>query len=153
NECIAGKVGVGINDTLIEYAVNTSGTVKPTSGWTSAVPNTPQGQYLWTRTTWTYSDNTTEQGFTVARQGSNGQNGTNGTNGIDAYSAILSNEANTFAANPAGAVTDWSTGNGTFMVYRGTTRLTSGVTYAVASSVDATGTINATTGDYSVTAL
>ncbi len=153
NDGIAGKDGVGIKTTVIEYAVNTSGTVKPTSGWTSAVPNTPQGQYLWTRTTWTYTDNTTEQGFTVARQGSNGQNGTNGTNGIDAYSAILSNEANTFAANPAGAVTDWSTGNGTFMVYRGTTRLTSGVTYAVASSVDATGTINATTGDYSVTAL
>lgn len=147
---IAGKDGVGIKTTVIEYAVNTSGTVKPTSGWTSAVPNTPQGQYLWTRTTWTYTDNTTEQGFTVARQGANG---TNGTNGIDAYSAILSNEANTFAANPAGAVTDWSTGNGTFMVYRGTTRLTSGVTYAIASSVDATGTINATTGDYSVTAL
>ena len=153
NDGIAGKDGVGIKNTVIEYAVNTSGTVKPTSGWTSAVPNTPQGQYLWTRTTWTYTDNTTEQGFTVARQGSNGQNGTNGTNGIDAYSAILSNEANTFAANPAGAVTDWSTGRGTFMVYKGTTRLTSGVTYAVASSVDATGTINATTGDYSVTAL
>lgn len=153
NDGIAGKDGVGIKTTVIEYAVNTSGTVKPTSGWTSAVPNVPQGQYLWTRTTWTYTDNTTEQGYTVARQGANGTNGTNGTNGIDAYSAILSNEANTFAANPAGAVTDWSTGRGTFMVYKGTTRLTSGVTYAVASSVDASGTINATTGDYSVTAL
>ena len=150
NDGIAGKDGVGIKTTVIEYAVNTSGAIKPISGWTSAIPNTPQGQYLWTRTTWTYTDNTTEQGFTVARQGANGANG---TNGIDAYSAILSNEANTFAANPAGAVTDWSTGNGTFMVYRGTTRLTSGVAYAVASSVDATGTINATTGDYTVTAL
>lgn len=150
NDGIAGKDGVGIETTVIEYAVNTSGTVKPTSGWTTAVPNTPQGQYLWTRTTWTYTDNTTEQGFTVARQGNNGQNG---TDGIDAYSAILTNEANTFAANPAGAVTDWSTGNGTFMVYRGTTRLTSGVAYAIASSVDATGTINATTGDYTVTSL
>lgn len=150
NDGIAGKDGVGIKTTVIEYAVNTSGTVKPTSGWTSAVPNVPQGQYLWTRTTWTYTDNTTEQGFTVARQGNNGQNG---SDGIDAYSAILTNEANTFAANPAGAVTDWSTGNGTFMVYRGTTRLTSGVAYAIASSVYATGTINATTGDYTVTSL
>lgn len=150
NDGIAGKDGVGIETTVIEYAVNTSGTVKPTSGWTTAVPSTPQGQYLWTRTTWTYTDNTTEQGFTVARQGNNGQNG---TDGIDAYSAILTNEANTFAANPAGAVTDWSTGNGTFMVYRGTTRLTSGVAYAIASSVYATGTINATTGDYTVTSL
>ncbi|QOC57490.1 tail fiber protein [Enterococcus phage 9181] len=153
NDGIAGKDGVGIKTTLIEYAANASGTVRPTSGWSTTIPNTPAGQYLWTRTTWTYTDNTTEQGYTVARQGANGTNGTNGTNGIDAYSAILSNEANTFAANPAGAVTDWSTGNGTFMVYKGTTRLTSGVAYTVASSVDATGTINATTGDYTVTAL
>lgn len=153
NDGIAGKDGVGIKTTLIEYAANASGTVRPTNGWSTTIPNTPAGQYLWTRTTWTYTDNTTEQGYTVARQGANGTNGTNGTNGIDAYSAILSNEANTFAANPAGAVTDWSTGNGTFMVYKGNTRLTSGVAYAVASSVDATGTINATTGDYTVTAL
>lgn len=80
---VAGKDGVGITDTLIEYAVNTSGVVKPTSGWTTTIPTTPQGQYLWTRTTWTYSDNTTEQGFTTARQGSNGTNGKDGVNGTD----------------------------------------------------------------------
>lgn len=153
NDGIAGKDGVGIKTTVIEYAVNTSGTVKPTSGWTSAVPNTPQGQYLWTRTTWTYTDNTTEQGFTVARQGSNGQNGTNGTNGIDAYSAFLTNEANTFAANPSGAVSDWSTGRGTFMVYKGTTRVTTGIAFAVESTSNATGTIDPTSGNYAVTGM
>ena len=83
NDGIAGKDGVGIKTTVIEYAVNTSGTVRPTSGWSSTIPNTPQGQYLWTRTTWTYTDNTTEQGYSVARQGSNGQNGTNGADGDD----------------------------------------------------------------------
>lgn len=83
NDGIAGKDGVGIKTTVIEYAVNTSGTVRPTSGWSTNIPNTPAGQYLWTRTTWTYTDNTTEQGFTVARQGSNGQNGTNGADGDD----------------------------------------------------------------------
>ena len=72
NDGIAGKDGVGIDDTLIEYAVSTSGTTKPASGWSTTIPSTPQGQYLWTRTTWTYTDNTTEQGFTVARQGEKG---------------------------------------------------------------------------------
>ena len=81
NDGIAGKDGVGIKTTLIEYAVNTSGTVRPTTGWSTTIPNTPQGQYLWTRTTWTYTDNTTEQGYTVARQGANGANGSNGSNG------------------------------------------------------------------------
>lgn len=83
NDGIAGKDGVGIADTLIEYAVNTSGTTKPTSNWSTTVPTVPAGQYLWTRTTWTYTDNTTEQGYSVARQGSNGQNGTNGADGDD----------------------------------------------------------------------
>ena len=83
NDGIAGKDGVGIKTTLIEYAVNTSGTVRPTSGWSTTIPVTPEGQYLWTRTTWTYTDNTTEQGYSVARQGNNGQNGTNGADGDD----------------------------------------------------------------------
>lgn len=83
NDGIAGKDGVGIKTTLIEYAVSTSGTVRPTSGWSAIIPSTPAGQYLWTRTTWTYTDNTTEQGYSVARQGNNGQNGANGADGKD----------------------------------------------------------------------
>lgn len=72
NDGLPGKDGVGIAYTLIEYAVNTSGTVRPTSGWSTTIPVTPEGQYLWTRTTWTYTDNTTEQGYSVARQGVKG---------------------------------------------------------------------------------
>ena len=79
---IAGKDGVGIKNTVIEYAVNTSGTTRPTSGWSTSIPTVPQGQYLWTRTTWTYTDNTTEQGFTVARQGEKGDKGDKGDQGI-----------------------------------------------------------------------
>lgn len=75
---IAGKDGVGIKTTLIEYAASTSGTVRPISGWSTNIPTVPAGQYLWTRTTWTYTDNTTEQGYSVARQGANGANGSNG---------------------------------------------------------------------------
>lgn len=144
---IAGKDGVGIVSTVIEYATSTSGTTKPVTGWTTTVPTVPQGQFLWTRTTWNYSDDTSEQGFTVARQGSNG------SNGADAYSPILTNESTTFAASPTGVVTDWSVGNGVFMVYRGTTRVTTGVTYAVESVSNAEGTINASSGAYSITNL
>lgn len=78
NDGIAGKDGVGIKNTVIEYAVSTSGTVRPTSGWSTTIATVPAGQYLWTRTTWTYTDNTTEQCYTVARQGANGANGSNG---------------------------------------------------------------------------
>lgn len=78
NDGLPGKDGVGIDDTLIEYAVSTSGTVRPTSGWSTNTPSVPQGQYLWTRITWTYTDNTTEQGYIVARQGANGADGKDG---------------------------------------------------------------------------
>lgn len=100
NDGIAGKDGVGIKATVIEYAVNTSGTVRPTSGWSTTIPNTPQGQYLWTRTTWTYTDNTTEQGYSVARQGSNGQNGTNGSNGVGISTTIIEYNKSTSSATP-----------------------------------------------------
>lgn len=106
NDGIAGKDGVGIKTTLIEYAVSTSGTVRPTSGWSTTIPNTPQGQYLWTRTTWTYTDNTTEQGYTVARQGANGANGTNGTNGVGISTTIIEYNKSTSSATPP--ATGWT---------------------------------------------
>lgn len=109
NDGIAGKDGVGIKTTLIEYAVSTSGTVRPTSGWSTTIPNTPQGQYLWTRTTWTYTDNTTEQGYSVARQGNNGQNGTNGADGKDGVgisTTIIEYNKSTSSATPP--TTGWT---------------------------------------------
>ena len=109
NDGIAGKDGVGIKTTRIEYAVNTSGTVRPTSGWSTTIPNTPQGQYLWTRTTWTYTDNTTEQGYSVARQGNNGQNGANGSDGADGVgisTTIIEYNKSTSSATPP--ATGWT---------------------------------------------
>lgn len=69
---LPGKDGVGITSTTVTYAKSTSNTVVPTSGWQSTIPNVPAGQYLWTKTVWTYSDNTTETGYSVARQGDDG---------------------------------------------------------------------------------
>ena len=146
---IAGKDGVGIKTTVIEYAVNTSGTTRPTSGWSSSIPTVPQGQYLWTRTTWTYTDNTTEQGFTVARQGSNGANGTNGANAI---SAFLSNETVSLPANAAGVVSSFATARGTMMVYEGLNRVTSGVTFSLGAHNNTTASVDAS-GNFAVTAM
>lgn len=152
NDGIAGKDGVGIKTTLVEYAVSTSGTTKPASGWSTSIPTVPQGQYLWTRTTWTYTDNTTEQGFTVARQGSNGANGTNGTNGANAISAFLSNETVSLPANAAGVVSSFATAKGTMMVYEGLNRVTSGVTFALGANNNTTATVDAS-GNFAVTAM
>ncbi|MFM0760887.1 phage tail spike protein, partial [Streptococcus suis] len=75
---IAGKDGVGIRTTTVVYAGSTSGTVPPTSGWSSQIPSVPPGQYLWTKTTWSYTDNTSETGYSVAKMGETGEQGIQG---------------------------------------------------------------------------
>ncbi|HFI0803128.1 TPA: hypothetical protein ACGO69_000264 [Streptococcus suis] len=72
---IPGKDGVGIRSTAISYAVSTSGTSAPTTGWGEQVPNVPSGQYLWTRTVYTYTDNDTETAYSVSKMGENGADG------------------------------------------------------------------------------
>lgn len=81
NNGIAGKDGVGIRSTTITYAQGTSGTVAPTSGWNSQVPNVPAGQFLWTKTVWTYTDNTNETGYSVSKIGEQGPQGAKGEQG------------------------------------------------------------------------
>lgn len=72
NDGLPGKDGVGIKSTTITYASSTSGTTKPTSGWSSSIPNVSAGNYLWTKTVWTYTDNTSETGYSVAKMGETG---------------------------------------------------------------------------------
>ena len=78
---IAGKDGVGIKTTSVSYAKSLSGTEKPSTGWTTQIPNVPAGQYLWTRTIWTYTDNTNETGYSVAKMGETGAKGDTGPKG------------------------------------------------------------------------
>lgn len=77
----AGKDGVGIKSTAITYATSTSGTSAPTSGWVSTPPSATAGQFVWTRTVWTYTDNTTETGYSVGKIGEKGATGADGANG------------------------------------------------------------------------
>lgn len=89
---IAGKDGVGIKSTLVEYVVSVTGTNAPASGWSTTIPVTPEGQFLWTRTKWTYTDNTTEIGYSVAKQGAKGATGSTGApgqNGVGIASTII----------------------------------------------------------------
>ncbi|MCD5030386.1 collagen-like triple helix repeat-containing protein, partial [Enterococcus asini] len=78
---IAGKDGVGIASTVIQYVGSTSGTTKPTAGWTTAIPSVAEGSFLWTKTVWTYSDGTNETGYSVAKMGAKGPTGSKGDTG------------------------------------------------------------------------
>lgn len=70
-----GKDGVGVKSTAITYQASSSGTTTPTGTWSSSVPSTSAGQYLWTRTVITYTNNSTSTSYSVSRNGSNGAAG------------------------------------------------------------------------------
>lgn len=60
-----GADGRGISDTTVTYQAGSSGTTVPTGTWSSSVPSVSAGQYLWTKTVITYTDNTTSTSYSV----------------------------------------------------------------------------------------
>ena len=79
---VPGKNGVGVRDTTITYAASASGTQAPTSGWGIQPPaSVPAGQFVWTKTTLHYTDNTTEDIYTVGKIGETGPQGPRGATG------------------------------------------------------------------------
>lgn len=98
---IAGKDGVGIKSTTITYASSTSGITKPTSGWSSTIPSVSAGNFLWTKTVWTYTDNTSETGYSVAKMGETGTTGNGIANTVITYGLSTSEttEPATWASN------------------------------------------------------
>ena len=64
------------NSTWVKNIVFEDGT------WSPNIPTVNHGEYLWTRTTWFYSDGTNEQGFSVAKMGEQGPKGDRGEKGL-----------------------------------------------------------------------
>ena len=82
--------GRGISKTESTYQKSTSGTIVPTGTWTTNIPSVGAGEYLWTRTLFTYTDNTTSSTYTVGRMGTNGNNGLGISNNNVHYQASSS---------------------------------------------------------------
>lgn len=80
--CITGNTGasgIGIKTTVVTYQASPSGTTPPTGTWSSSIPSVTQGQYLWSRTVITYTNNTTSTSYSVAYVPKNGTTGNTGT--------------------------------------------------------------------------
>ena len=74
---------VTVSSTTYQYAKSTSGTTPPSSGWGSTPVAPTTTEYAWTKTTTTFSDNSTAVTYTVGgkvgQQGSPGAAGTSPT--------------------------------------------------------------------------
>ena len=60
-----GATGKGVKSTVVTYQASSSGTSTPTGTWSATIPTVSAGQYLWTRTIITYTDNTTSTSYSV----------------------------------------------------------------------------------------
>lgn len=74
---------VTIKSQAVTYQASSSGTTIPSGTWIPGIPTVAKGQYLWTRTVITFSNDVTSTSYSVGYMGTNGQNGSNGSNGKD----------------------------------------------------------------------
>ena len=117
NTGATGSAGKGVKSTAVTYNVHTSGTSAPTDTWTSTIPTVPEGQYLWTRTITTYTDNSTSTAYSVSKMGAKGDKGEQGDKGYkgdkgetgaagaDAITIVISSSAGLIFKNTSIATT------------------------------------------------
>lgn len=95
----ADGTSVTITSTAITYQKSSNGTTPPTGTWSSTIPSTTAGQYLWTRTVVSYSDGKSTTSYSVSR------NGANGSDGADALTLVITSSNGDIFKNTAIATT------------------------------------------------
>lgn len=78
-----GKDGVGVSGSEVRYQASNSGTTAPTGVWLASPPSLNAGQYLWTRTTITYTDGKSTVSYSISMKGETGPQGIQGEPGAD----------------------------------------------------------------------
>ena len=89
-----GTDGESITDSSVKYANSVTQPAENSSLWKDTIAATAlsSGDYLWIKTTITYSDGANSRNvisYSVSRVGADGQNGTPGTNGTDGSNAYV----------------------------------------------------------------
>lgn len=92
-----GATGNGISKADITYASSSSNTSAPTSGWQNTPPSVSPGQYLWTKTVFTYTNGGTATQYSVAKQGNTG------AAGADAITVSITSSNGTVFKNNSGS--------------------------------------------------
>ena len=76
-----GTDGVGVSGSEVRYQASNSGTTAPTGVWLASPPSLNAGQYLWTRTTITYTDGKSTVSYSISMKGEIGPQGIKGEPG------------------------------------------------------------------------
>lgn len=98
----------------VEYALSTSSTTAPTSGWSTTAPAWQSGRYMWQRTVTTLGDGTSKTNAATCITGATGQTGPTGATGNGAKSITpeyyLSTNATTQTGGSWSPNMTWSSG-------------------------------------------
>ena len=95
-----------IDSVVVEYAVGTSSTTAPTTGWSTSSPQWQEGKYIWQRTVTTYADSTVENPHVVTSSPVCIQ-GAMGEDGVGISQIVPEYYLSTSASTPTGG--SWST--------------------------------------------
>lgn len=78
-----GPAGNGIKATVVDYQAGTNGVTPPSGTWTTKVPSVAANQFLWTRTTISYTSSSTPNtvSYSVGKMGAQGPQGATGPTG------------------------------------------------------------------------
>ena len=75
------KVNATVKDVKVYYAINTSSTTAPTSGWSTTPPTWENGKYIWSKTTTTLTNGNSTTTNPVCITGAKGATGATGQTG------------------------------------------------------------------------
>ena len=149
-----GATGKGVASAATTYQVGTSGTTAPTGTWSSTVVATSApGQFLWTRTVTTYTDNSTSTAYTVAAHGATGAKGDTGNTGNGVKSTVVTYQLSssgtdvptgTWSSSPLAPTTTQYLWTRTVITYTDSTASTS---YSVGGKVGSKGDTGAAGAD------
>ncbi len=90
---------VTVSSQAVTYQKSTNGTTPPSGTWSSSIPTTSAGEYLWTRTVVTYSDGKSVTSYSVARHGLTGGKGDKGDKGNAGQDTISIEIAQSWSAD------------------------------------------------------
>lgn len=93
-----GPTGNGVANSRTEYAVSASGTEIPTEGWVADMPEIPGGQFLWSKTTLTFTNDSTQVFYGVSKVGADGTPGADAPTPTMSIGTVTTGAANTDAS-------------------------------------------------------
>lgn len=91
-----------VTGTVNEYAINTSSSTSPTSGWSTTQPAWSDGKYIWMRTKTTTKDGTVSYSNPACITGAKGSTGATGPQGPQGPQGVKGNTGATGATGPQG---------------------------------------------------